>query len=76
MTSADERWGRSLQATFAVQGADAIFAEHAADARLGETVPLVAGDILQFVDIFKMTVGHIDAWLRTARCLRAAMRCL
>jgi len=43
--------------------ADAMFAEHAADARLGETVPLVGEDILQFADICKMTVDHIDAWL-------------
>ncbi len=43
--------------------ADAMFTEHAADARLGETVPLVGEDILQFADICKMTVDHIDAWL-------------
>jgi hypothetical protein len=43
--------------------ADAVFAEHAADARLGETVPLVGEDILQFADICKMTVDYIDAWL-------------
>jgi len=58
-----------MEGLFAVQVAHAIFAEHAADARLGETVPFVAGGILQFADICKMTVGHIDAWLRTARCL-------
>lgn len=43
--------------------ADAGFAEHAADARLGETVPLVGEDILQFADICRMTVDHMDAWL-------------
>ena len=43
--------------------ADAAFAEHAAEARLGETVPLVGEDILQFADICKMTVDYIDAWL-------------
>jgi hypothetical protein len=43
--------------------ADAAFAEHAADARLGETVPLVGEDILQFADICQMVVDHIDAWL-------------
>jgi hypothetical protein len=43
--------------------ADAAFAEHAAEARLGETVPLVGKDILQFSDICKMTVDYVDAWL-------------
>ena len=43
--------------------ADAAFAEHAADARLGETVPVVGEDILQFADICQMVVDHIDAWL-------------
>jgi hypothetical protein len=43
--------------------ADAAFAEHAADARLGETVPLVGGDILQFGEIAQMVVNSIDAWL-------------
>jgi hypothetical protein len=43
--------------------ADAAFAQHAADARLGETVPLVGEDILQFADICQMVVDHIDAWL-------------
>jgi hypothetical protein len=43
--------------------ADAAFAEGAAAARLGETVPLVGEDILQFADICKMTVDYIDAWL-------------
>ncbi len=43
--------------------ADAAFAEHAADARLGETVPLVGDDILQFAEIGQMVINHIDAWL-------------
>jgi hypothetical protein len=43
--------------------ADAAFAEHAADARLGETVPLVGDDILQFAEIGQMVVNGIDAWL-------------
>ncbi|UPJ57014.1 hypothetical protein [Bradyrhizobium sp. 192] len=43
--------------------ADAAFAEHATDARLGETVPLVGEDILQFADICKTMIDHIDAWL-------------
>jgi hypothetical protein len=43
--------------------ADAAFAERAADARLGETVPLVGGDILQFAEIGQMVVNHIDGWL-------------
>jgi hypothetical protein len=43
--------------------ADAAFAEHAADARLGETVPLVGDDILQFAEIGQMAIDAIDAWL-------------
>jgi hypothetical protein len=43
--------------------ADMAFAEHAAEARLGETVPLVGEDILQFAHICKMTVNYIDSWL-------------
>jgi hypothetical protein len=43
--------------------ADAAFAEHAADARLGETMPLVGENILQFADICQMVVDQIDAWL-------------
>ena len=43
--------------------ADAAFAERAADARLGETVPLVGSDILQFAEIGQMVVNHIDGWL-------------
>lgn len=42
--------------------ADAAFAERA-DARLGETVPLVGADILQFAEIGGMVVNGIDAWL-------------
>ena len=43
--------------------ADAAFAEHAADARLGETVPLVGDDLLQFAEISQMVINDIDAWL-------------
>lgn len=43
--------------------ADAAFAGHAADVRLGETVPLVGEDILQFAQIAQSVVSHIDAWL-------------
>jgi hypothetical protein len=43
--------------------ADASFAEHAAEARLGETVPLVGDDILQFAEIGQMVVNGIDGWL-------------
>jgi hypothetical protein len=43
--------------------ADAAFAEHAVDARLGETVPLVGDDILQFAEIGQMVIDGIDAWL-------------
>ena len=43
--------------------ADAAFAERAADARLGETVPLVGSDILQFAEIGQMVANHIDGWL-------------
>jgi hypothetical protein len=47
--------------------ADAAFAEHAADARLGETVPLVGEDILQFAQISQMVVNAVDAWLANGR---------
>jgi hypothetical protein len=43
--------------------ADAAFAEHAADACLGETVPLVGDDILQFAEIAQMVVNGLDGWL-------------
>jgi len=43
--------------------ADAGFAEHAREARLGETVPLVGDDILQFAEICQLVVDGIDAWL-------------
>lgn len=43
--------------------ADAAFAEHAADSRLGETVPLVGDEILQFAEIGQMVVNGLDAWL-------------
>nr|WP_245323874.1 hypothetical protein [Bradyrhizobium shewense] len=42
--------------------ADAAFAEHAADARLGETAPLVGDDILQLAEIGQMVVNGMDAW--------------
>lgn len=43
--------------------ADAMFAEHAGEARLGETVPLVGDDILQFAGICQLVVDGLDAWL-------------
>jgi hypothetical protein len=43
--------------------ADAKFAEHAAEARLGETVPLVGDDILQFAGIGQLVIDSLDAWL-------------
>ncbi len=43
--------------------ADAMFAEHAGEARLGETVPLVGDDILQFAGIGQLVVDNIDGWL-------------
>ena len=43
--------------------ADAAFAEHATDARIGETVPLVGDEILQFARIAQIVVNHLDAWL-------------
>lgn len=43
--------------------ADAAVAEHAADDRPGETVPLVGSDILEFAEIGQMVVNGIDAWL-------------
>ncbi len=43
--------------------ADAAFAEHAGEARLGETVPLVGDDILQFAGICQLVVDGLDAWL-------------
>ncbi len=52
--------------------ADASFAEHAAEARLGETVPLVGEDILQFADICKTTVDCVDAWLADGVALNHA----
>ena len=42
---------------------DAAFAEHAADARLGESIPLVGEDILQFAQLGQMVINHVDAWL-------------
>jgi hypothetical protein len=42
---------------------DAAFAQRASAARLGETVPLVGSDILQFVQIGQMVIDHIDSWL-------------
>lgn len=43
--------------------ADANFAQHAADAKLGETVTLVARDILQFGAVCQMVVDSVDGWL-------------
>jgi hypothetical protein len=54
--------------------ADAAFAEHAADARLGETVPLVGDDILQFAEISLMVINDLDAWLANGAVPPAAER--
>lgn len=43
--------------------ADATFAEHASEARLGETIPLVGDDILMFAAIGQLVVDNIDTWL-------------
>lgn len=42
---------------------DAKFAEHAEEARLGETVHLVGGDIRRFAAICQMVVDRLDEWL-------------
>jgi hypothetical protein len=57
--------------------ADATFAEHAGEARLGETVPLVGDDILQFAGICQLVVDGLDAWLaggEAAKTLQPAVR--
>lgn len=43
--------------------ADAVFVEHATDARIGETVPLVSDDIMQFAAVAQIVIDHLDAWL-------------
>lgn len=43
--------------------ADAKFAEHATDARLGETIPLVGDDIRRFADVSQRVVNQLDEWL-------------
>jgi len=45
--------------------ADVAFTEHAADSRLGETVPIVGEEILQFAGVCKKIVENIDTWLAT-----------
>jgi hypothetical protein len=52
--------------------ADAAFAERTADARLGETIPLVGEDILQFAEIGQMVISNIDAWLANGAAPPAA----
>lgn len=42
---------------------DAKFAQHADEARVGETVELVAGDIKEFAAICQKVVDDLDAWL-------------
>lgn len=42
---------------------DAKFTEHAADARLGETVHLVGEDIRQFAELADQVVKRLDEWL-------------
>ena len=42
---------------------DAKFAEHAAEAKLGETVALVADDIRRFAAICQSVVDRLDEWL-------------
>lgn len=43
--------------------ADAAFAEHAGDARLGETILLVGKDIRRFADVCRQVINHLDTWL-------------
>lgn len=45
---------------------DAKFAEHAEDARVGETIHLVGEDIRQFADFSQLVVDRLDAWLGTS----------
>lgn len=42
--------------------ADANFAQHATDARLGETIPLVATDIRRFAEVCLEVVMSLDQW--------------
>lgn len=42
---------------------DAKFAEHASDARVGETVALVGADIRNFATLAQKVVDQLDAWL-------------
>lgn len=42
---------------------DAKFAQHATDARLGETVKLVGKDIRAFAEISQRVVDRLDDWL-------------
>lgn len=52
--------------------ADANFAQHAADAKLGETIILVARDILQFGAVCQMAVDSIDGWLANGHAPKPA----
>lgn len=51
-----------------------MFAEHAGEARLGETVPLVGDDILQFAGICQLVVDGLDAWLAKGEAPPVAAR--
>lgn len=42
---------------------DAKFAEHASDARVGETVALVGADIREFASVAQKVVDQLDGWL-------------
>jgi hypothetical protein len=42
---------------------DPKFADHAREAKVGETVPLVAGDIREFARLCQDVVDSLDAWL-------------
>lgn len=45
---------------------DAKFAEHADDARVGETIHLVGEDICLFADLSQRAVDRLDTWLSNA----------
>lgn len=47
---------------------DAKFAEHASDARVGETVAIVGADIREFATVAQKVVNQLDAWLAGEPC--------
>ena len=49
---------------------DTKFAEHAVDARIGETIQIVAEDILKFAEISQRVVDQLDTWLESIPLLR------